>query len=412
MLLDYFYKYLPLNVFIGIWGIVFYLYSFQLYNIYPASSDTIFLIFIGILAFCLGYILLAIYDVQKIKPADKTLSDIICPRTLLWLVIGLCLLTLSGTILIFITVANELGGIDAYLRTPIGVRSLFVGYQNDPLTPPPFTYKAGSYLINTGFAGSIFGGVLFAIKDKIRITGLSILVVFLIASVATVGRYTFVNSLFFFIFSYILATFFMDREYRKKRLLEIVFYSIILVALLALFTFFIIEIRTTINSQSAVKEFALKTSYLYLTGGISALDNFLSQDFSLVYGQSSFRSIFRWLIRFDIWPEASLMLVHEPFTSVTPTISINTYTHIKSFFEDFGTVGVLCFSFIFGASCKLTTLYSLTDLSFIRIGIAVTLIFAAFMSFYSFYLHSITTIIYRILVVIILQYLFANKLFK
>ena len=404
------YKYLPLYVFLGIWGLVFFFYNLKLYNIYPASAPTVHLILFGILAFASGYILFTMYDVQGLKPADQDLSVSLNPGNLAWLVTGLTLTTILGALLIIYTVAIELGGAEAYYNTPIRVRNLFTGYQNNPLTPPPLSFKVGNYLINTGFARTVFGGVLFSLNHKFRYLGILIIPAFIFASTVTIGRYTLVNSLFFFIFAYIIATYYLKPRLRKKRLIEICIYSAAFVIFLGVFTFILLEFRTTQGTENAAKEYALKSSYLYLTGGITALDNFLDQDFALVYGQSSFRSIFRWLIQLEMWDESNLKAVHEPFTSVTPSISINTYTFVKSFFEDFGISGVLFFSFIFGALCKVANHAAFNSFSFIRSGIAITFIFAALMSFYSFYFHSITTAVYRILIIAVIQYVFANKL--
>lgn len=412
MILRSFYKYLPLYVFLGIWGLVFFFYNLQLFNIYPASSATILLVIFGIGAFALGYFIFTIFDVRGLRTVEQKITDELNPKALAWLVIGLSITTILGASLIVYTVSIELGGAEAYVNTPIRVRNLFTGYQNNPLTPPPLPFKIGNYLINTGFAGTVFGGVLFVQKHHLRYLGLLIIPAFIFAAIVTIGRYTLVNSLFFFIFAYIITTYYVDHELRKKRLFEIVTYSAAFVLFLGVFTYVLLEFRTTYGTESAVKEYALKSSYLYLTGGITALDNFLNQDFSLVYGQSSFRSIFRWLIQLDLWDESNLKAVHEPFTLVTPSISINTYTFVKSFFEDFGIIGVLFFSFTFGAFCKLANHAAFRRFSFIRFAIAITLIFAALMSFYSFYFHSITTAVFRILVVAIIQYAFANKLIK
>lgn len=410
MILRSLYKYLPLYVFLGIWGLVFFFYNLKLFNIYPASAPTVHLILFGILAFALGYIIFTIYDVQGLRIPDRDLSEKLNPTTMAWLVIGLAFTTILGAFLIIYTVSIELGGAEAYYNTPIRVRNLFTGYQNNPLTPPPLSFKVGNYLINTGFAGTVFGGVLFSLNHKFRYLGILIIPAFIFASTVTIGRYTLVNSLIFFIFAYIISTYYLKPGLRKKRLIEICIYSAAFVIFLGVFTFILLEFRTTQGTESAVKEYTLKSSYLYLTGGITALDNFLDQDFALLYGQSSFRSIFRWLIQLEMWDESNLKVVHEPFTLVTPSISINTYTFVKSFFEDFGITGVLFFSFIFGALCKLANYAAFRKFSFIRSGIAITLIFAALMSFYSFYFHSITTAVYRILIIAIIQYVFADKL--
>lgn len=412
MLLDYLYKYLPLCIFLGIWGIVFFLYNLQLYNIYPASSETILLILYGILAFTLGYLFLAIYDIKDISLPQRSLDDIIDPKGLFLIVLMLSLITFLGASLIFIAVSKELGGYDVYFRIPIAVRNQIVAYQLDPLNPPPVLFILGNYLINIGFAGTLFGGVLFALKSRLRFWGIMIVISFFAASLVTVGRYTLFNSLFFFVLAYVLSAYFLSKDRRRKKLIEIVIYTGLFVVLLSLFTVFLMEIRTTISTQNAIKEFALKTSYLYVTGGVTALDNFLSQDFSFVYGQSSFRSLFKWLVRFDLWPESNLMYVHEPFTNVTPSIRMNTYTFIKSFYEDFGITGVLLLSFSFGAACKLANYYFLRSFSFIRMSILLTLSFTAMMTFYSFYLHSVTTALFRVLMVALVQYIFLKKIYK
>ncbi|MDZ7808716.1 MAG: O-antigen polymerase [Gracilimonas sp.] len=412
MVLRSFYKYLPLYVFLGIWGLVFFFYNLKLFNIYTASASTIYLILFGIIAFALGYVIFTIFDVNGLKVAENNISERLNPSAIAWLVLGLSITTILGASLIVFTVSMELGGADAYFDTPIRVRNLFTGYQNNPLTPPPLSFKIGNYLINTGFAGTIFGGVLFSLDHKFRIFGILIIPAFIFASTVSIGRYTLVNSLFFFIFAYIISTYYLKPKLRKKRLAEILTYSAAFIFFLGFFTYILLEFRTTLGTENAVKEYALKSSYLYLTGGITALDNFLHQDFSLVYGQSSFRSIFRWLIQLGMWDEGNLKAVHEPFTFVTPAISINTYTYIKSFFEDFGISGVLIFSFVFGALCKLTNQAALNKFSFIRLGIAITLIFAALMSFYSFYFHSITTVIFRLLIIWLIQILTSKYLYN
>lgn len=369
------------------------------------------LIILGLLAFSLGYIIFEIYDKKQLLKTPEEIFGIINTSLLLFLVVGLSLITFLGAVLIFYSISTELGGMDVYFKTPILVRNTIVNYQLDPLTPPPVLFKIGNYLINTGFAGTIFGGALFASHKKERLFGLLILIAFIFASLSTVGRYTLFNAIFFFFFSYIYTVFFTNEKVQKKRLTELAVYSVLLILALSMFTLYMMEVRTTIAGENAIKEYALKTTYMYVTGGVSALDNFLDHDFIYTYGQSSFRSIFKWLSRLSLWPETDLKSVHEPFVSITPVIKINTYTFIKSFFEDFGIFGVLILSLLFGISCKISNFLCLRKFSFLRMFIAITLIFTAFMSFYSFYFHSITTIIYRLLIVIIINYVFYNKLY-
>ncbi len=379
---------------------------------HQATSETLAIFLFGILAFMSGYVLFTLYDVNSINTHQYDIVANISQPVLFYLVLALCMVTLTGAYLVIQTVINELGSFDAYFDTPVRVRNLFVDYQENPLKPPPLTYKFGSYLVNIGFASTLFGGVLLVTKGWRRWGGLLVIFVFTIASFSTVGRYTLFNSLFFLFFSYLLAIFYTNEKLKKRRLIELSAFTVLLIFFVGGITYFVINIRSTLTSESAVIEYTLKTSYLYLTGGIPAFDKFLNQDFLFAHGGSSLRSVFRWLIKLGIWPEESLKTVHESFVTVTPVIQINTYTYMKSFFEDFGMSGVLIGSFIFGATCKLIHYSYLRRFTFIGLGLTLTFIFTAFMSFYSFYLHSITTIIYRLLFIWVIQVLLSKHLFK
>jgi oligosaccharide repeat unit polymerase len=209
----------------------------------------------------------------------------------------------------------------------------------------------------------------------------------------------------------VITTYFLANEQRTKRLWEFVLYSTLFVGILGGLTYLVIQTRG-VGRILDVEEYIIKTGYLYVTGGVSAFDQFLLDDFNYAYGQSSLRSFFKWLARVGIWPDDNLFVVHEPFIKVTPSIEINTYTYAKSFFEDFGIYGVLVGSFIYAAITKLIMVHSLKRFSFFYIMLAVTMIFSLLMTFYSFYFHSVTTIIYRLLVVLAIQYVLSKKLIR
>jgi len=155
-----------------------------------------------------------------------------------------------------------------------------------------------------------------------------------------------------------------------------------------------------------------KYSYFYLVGGIPALDKFLVQDPALLYGMSIFKSVIKWFIRFDLWDSFDFMSYNLNFTTIAPGITLNTYTFVKSLYHDFGLIGVITGSFLWGFTARYLIHIYTNSFSIIKLFGIVIFTFSYLMSFYNFYFEGITLYLLWFISAGTIQYIFKDKLFR
>jgi len=402
------YQYLPLLIFLGIWSLVLFLYSLNYYNIHATSSEAFSLLIISISAFSFSYICFIIYDSRFLLFEKNRSKTTLNESFLLKSILIYSFISILGSIIIIKVVSNELGGFDAYFERPLSVRQQVVLWQKG-IETPPFLLKIGSYITNIGFLSSILGGILFSIgSDKKKYLSFIPIISLLIAQLTNFGRYSFVNGLIFFLLSYILFSYYSSNLKRKKNLLRITVFSSLSLLVLGFLFFYIIKFRSPLAEDIGI--LLRRSLYFYLTGGIPSLDHFLDQfNNDYTYGQSSFRSLFKW-INIITGDQQNTINVHNTFVSISPSQNSNTYTFVKSLYQDFNVYGLIPLIVTWAFLTK-KSLYSLYEkFSVFRIMLTCILLFSLFISFFSFYFQSISQLLFWLINAAFYQYFFGEKL--
>ncbi|MEX0596717.1 MAG: O-antigen polymerase, partial [Candidatus Paceibacterota bacterium] len=344
--------------------------------------DTYFLLISSLLSLISGYYIFALYNKNfRSSPAEVPVIEV-NQVLLAKMVVVLSFFSAIGGLLTVYVVGSNLGGMDIYLNRPLMVRQFIVSVQSGDQQVSQL-YRLGGYMANIGFLSMVLGGILFANKGKIRLWGIFPFITMLIAQFAVMGRYSFVTGVIFFFVSFILFSYFLSSEQRKMRLLEIFSYSLVSIVTVLALSYVVLKLRSPLadNIIAIVKE----TGYLYFSGGLSALDNFIASDFHTTYGESSFRTVFKWLARFGIWPEESVFQTHNDFVKVSPTYRINTYTFIQSLYQDFTFYGLIVLTFVWGALTNYSIYKVYNRFTITNVVIASVFIFSLIISFFSFY---------------------------
>lgn len=405
-----FYSYFPLFLFLSVWTLVIFFTTARWYNAYTVSTDTWVLLFIGLYAFITGYLIFALYDrsFTKLDFAIKpiTIDEERIALTLIILFIISCL----GSFLVMKTLGDYVGdGFSTYTNKPISIRRAYVEIQSNPLIPAPLSYKLGSYLINICFVANMLGGALLTSPKKIKWVGLLPFIASVLYSISIFGRFALITSIAFYFISFVIVSFYKEHNERLRLLRNISIAGLIMVLCLYYLFYYIVLARYSLGLD--LQEYFNKTIYFYFSGGIPALNDFLNSDIKHSYGTSSFRSVLKWLARFGIWPEEDVYSSYDKFTKVSPTISINTYTYIRSLYIDFGLLGVISFSFAWGAGLKIVLKKVYQNFSALKLYILIILIFSSLMTFYSFYFESISVVFFWMLPLLIFRKHF-NKCFN
>lgn len=403
------YRYFPLIAFLFIWVFVLSLHRLELYNIKPVSVDTYWTILLGIFSLVSGYLVYSVYDTTDSKSAKRKQLTIKNESLLIKLLLILVAIQLLGAFLIFYEISFQIGGFSTFFNRPLLARQFVVGVQNGYESARVF-YRIGNYLTNIGFLSVLLGGLYFSTFTKSRVFGLVPLISLLISQLVTLGRYKLVTGIVFFITAYLIFSYFLNKKKRQKRILELIIFIIVSTSLIGVISYFILKFRSPLEVD--ILSLVKKTLYLYFAGGITALDNFLSSDFKLLLGESSFRSVFKWLTILNLWPDEGLLSVHNDFTLITPNFSGNTYTFTKSLYQDFGLFGLIFIPFIWGAITYKLCTSVLFNFSLVKLYWLCILTFSLIISFYSFYFQSITSIIFWFIIIILIQKVFSKHIFQ
>ncbi|MBO6792953.1 MAG: oligosaccharide repeat unit polymerase [Balneolaceae bacterium] len=399
-----------MGIFLMVWVSVFWLHSLSLFNIREVSSQSYQLLLLSVFSLFMGYVLFRAYDIQT--PIRKTPTYkiiIVNERALLLLITCLVSIQLFGAFIIFYEITYQLGGVETFFNRPLAVRQYVVGVQNGYENVRLY-YKFGNYLTNIGFLSCIFGGIYFSSFSKYRAIGLIPIISLLISQLLTLGRYKFVSGLVFFIISYLVFTYFLSPRKRSRRIIELTILGILSIIFVGTISYYVLKFRSPLEID--ITYLLKKSLYLYFTGGVTAFENFLNSDITFLYGESSFRSITKWLARFNLWDEEQLLSVHNTFTNVTPTYRMNTYTFAKSLYEDFGIYGLVAFPFIWGAVSYRICSNTFKNFNFVNLFATCIITFSLLISFFSFYFQTLTTLVFWLIFIVLIDHFFFNKIFK
>jgi len=404
-----FYKYFPALAFAILWFVIFYLHHLSLYNLRSVSNATWLTIFTAVSFFLLSYFIAVIYDKNSRTLFHSKPRLQINQPLLLKLLLAFTLILFIGGSLRFIAIGNQLGGLEVFINRPLMVRQEIVNIQMG-YSPVPLLFRLGGYLTSIGFISIIIGGITIATSSKFRLLGILPIFVLAYAQLGTMGRYFFITGVCFYFTSFIITTFFLPKNDQRKKLFEVFAYSIVMFVGVLVMSYYIIKFRSPLADDI----FALlkESVYLYFTGGVTALDYALFRDeSSRLFGQSSFRSLYNWFYRFGLVSEEEVIRVHNVFVSISPTYNMNTYTFVRSLVYDFGLTGLMIFSSIWGFLTKFFLYKAYRKYSMINLLVASVFVFSLFISFFSFYFQALSTIIFWLITVYIVDYFYGHKIF-
>lgn len=322
----------PLMLYTFVWLLVIVLYKLQLFGIYLISENTTFIIFISIFMFIIGYFLTEfIY-----KPKMKTETLKINSTNIKYLILIIILISLpfyidqlqslintgfqimANKILLATNEIDNGGVIMQYIVRPfeyiIPVISMYY----------VFNVRTDKFIIISG---------LYFPLIKFVLTGSKSIIIF----------YIIVAVIFYLNEKSNVLEEAVNRRKLKKTIITV---GTLIVAFMVCFGNFI------------------KSIYFYLCGCIPMLDKVVNSDFYMystnTYGFLSFNGVIRFIIKllsifgisinsptFDL--ANNYILKFEYTNYVAPNYSYNAFmTYISNFYMDFGLIGVIILSFVFG----------------------------------------------------------------
>jgi len=119
---------------------------------------------------------------------------------------------------------------------------------------------------------------------------------------------------------------------------------------------------------------------------------------------SLFRNLFRWFARLGIYNPQLVFSTNYDFIWVGFNV-VNTYTYLRVFYEDFGYVGMVILSFLWGWVCHWIIQKYLEKFSLYRLYFVGLIAHALLMSFYSFALLNVIAIVFILLLIRVIEYL-------
>ncbi len=403
---------IPILVFISIWLLTFLLYYSSPYPYLQIHAQTVFVVGLSLISFLLGYGMFYLFGKEgftflKTTTIRNKFSILFNERKLSLVVIWLSVLTLIGLVLKIKLLSTYAGGFTEYFENPIRARYIVSEHVGKIVAGYSFYETIISYIIKANIPGLLFGGILFAIGDKRRWVGVIPVIVAILWSIITFQRWVLLQSLTFFIVSAGYLAYYLPIRLNKKVLKQIIRVTIIIGLLFVLFTGLLLSIRVDIEkkaTQEKVLSFIVESIHLYIAGNIVAFDQFIQTNDQLYYGVSLFRNLFRWFARLGIYNPQLVFSTNYDFIWVGFNV-VNTYTYLRVFYEDFGYVGMVILSFLWGWVCHWIIQKYLEKFSLYRLYFVGLIAHALLMSFYSFALLNVIAIVFILLLIRVIEYL-------
>lgn len=377
-------------VFCTVWILVSILYSFNPYNYYSLSSETLSIVGITLLSGVLGLILSTLFvrngKIYIFLPQNSKRFINFNYVNLRKLQLILILFGFIGAISLLLIFSSQADGIVDYLKNPVKARYIVVNSSEKIGRGWNVLQSLATYMTDLIYVSSITGGILF-VRGKNTFHSILPLILSLLVSLFTFQRFFIINNFVLWFTSIVLVYPFMElsekANLRKKILKLITFSSFVLM----LFSFTVINLRVSYGEKNIslekVTDVAIESNYTYFAGNIVSLDNFIQQNQSYKKGMVIFREFFKWFARFGLWDENDLVKGKNKFTDIGPT-EVNTYTFIRRLYEDFGLIGTVILTFFWTFTVNFVSSNYFNKFSLLRLYLTSVLIFSLFMSFYDF----------------------------
>lgn len=389
---------LPFVTFTTIWIIVFCLFFINPYNFENLSKDGLVVIITGLISVLLGFILSALYlkvGLNRLN-SDQSVSAVRFNYKNLWhLHLITIILSFIGFVFLTLHYSSESNGLVEFLQNPIAARYKVVQLSTAVKTDWSFFLSISSYFLDFNYIASILGGILFHYNSN-RIFTYASIFLGILTSIITFQRYFIIHVFMLWFFSLIITGYMIsgiDKKVLRRGFVKaVIFLSLILV----IFFSIIFGLRQSSDegdlNTNKIAELIIESNYTYLAGNIIAFDKYyISNEISPYNGFSTFRDLFKWLIRAGLWDENNFINVKQEFVSVGQS-ELNTYTFLRNFYEDFGVFGIAILSFFWAFFGQIIFNSTLKKFSLVKLFLSTHLLFSFFMSFYGFALQNMNLI--------------------
>ena len=398
----FFYRIIPLLVLWSIWAFNITLFFSSDYSTYSIHPYTWRIITVSILTLSIGYLLiLFLYDEHHFS----TLKEIDVPisiETIRRYLIILSVISLIGNILYLNEVASFAGSIGKFISDPIKARIIVIKSERFAVTNWNPLLAFSNYLANFNLVGVLLGGYYFIFGHKNKIIAFFPILNSILFSIFSFQRYAFVQITATWIFCIIYCLNIQEKHLRKAQAKRILYYvlgiSLISFAFILGIKLILVDYGTGKVDMLDTSAWALKTLSTYLVGELIALDKYLLKTDIYLYGLSIFRGFIKWFVRLGLYDSSLGLSIYNEFISVGKT-SVNTYTYIRPFYEDFGIYGLLIFNFLFGVLGSLSVHSLMKQFTFVKLYLGSLFFFGYFLSFFNFTLLNLTMFLFIFILV-------------
>jgi len=383
--------YSPALVLTITWLITLFLYFINPFNLEEIRAYTWFVMLSGLACIYLGFFtakLLA--DRFVLEPTVFSTEtypfDVDKLRTLL---IILTILSFIGVVVKMYMFVQQVPSLDMFLTNSREVRKIFIRVESGEGINVPL-YKFFSHMASLGGLSIIIAGTLSNIKKNTIITIMP-LFVSAIYSVMTLQRVYFIKHYVLWLASAFLFVYFFPRAMQKlafKKFLKKIFFAVFIAGF---FLLFVLIIRALFD-LGVTTDKVINSFYFYIAGNVFLLDKYLMIDQSYFLGTSLFRSFAAWFVGFGLVEEGALIAPHYEFYKIYNTFG-NTFSYIRIPYEDFGIIGVIIVSYIWGWVGYYSTRILLKQFSFLKLGFSAMVLLSFFWSFYGFAWTHLTAIL-------------------
>jgi len=387
----------PITVLTITWFIAFLLYFLNPFNLEPIRGYTWFVLGTGLLLIYLGY-----FSAKLIGDRFSVRETYVFRESLPFyyekiklLVIVLTTMSLIGRIGSSYMIFLEAGGIEDYLVRPIVVRKLIVEIGQGLTGTNIWLYKLFNYLGSFTTVSIILAGAI-SNKKELKLISIYPLLIAAFHSITTLERTYFVKHYIIWISVSFIIIYFYPTEEQRKALISFFKRLISFIIIVSIFIVAVIFLRHVLVPGSQLDK-VLNSFYFYIAGNIFWLDKYFINDPGMMHGMSLFRSFISWFVRLGLLESSAIIAPHYEFYKLY-NIMGNTFTYIRFLYEDFGIIGVISFSYLLGWSGYVVMKQYLKSFSFLKLGLASMIIFAFFWTFYGFSLIHVTTMVWKLFI--------------
>ncbi|MDD5765168.1 MAG: O-antigen ligase [Candidatus Marinimicrobia bacterium] len=405
---------LPLCSFIFIWGGVFFLYFTSPFKYNQISPRGWIYICGSLLSFIIGYILHGVLVIDKISIYRNLSENDIKPiiyifqEKIKYTIFVLSLLVIIGSVWKLKILGGYVGGIIEYLKNPIRAR-YYVTLSSGNIVQGYSIYDTfASYLINFNIVNNLLGGLFFVISRKRSLIGWIPLVLATVVSIITFQRWLLLFSICIWVVSGLYIPLYLTtdencRAYKKIKI-AILFLSIVFAVFVVMLLTLRMDLKTEVVGQISisVSDIIKKNLHSYLVGNVVNFDNFIHRFHDYHYGTSILRNIFKWFARIGIYNADAVIPTGYEFSNVG-FISLNTYSYMRIFYEDFGTIGLMILSALWGLFSHWIIMIYKARFSLYRLFFVCLIFHAIVMSFFSFSLLNIIVIGFSLFTILVIN---------